>query len=917
MMFDDLPTLDRDALFSQLASGGSGVMPQLVVLCASARLAQHLHERYAAWQAQHGCTVWPTPDVLTPEAFLRRLAERVRPCRVLAGQVLLPVLSAAESELLWQRVVAETRHEAPLLREAEAARLAAEAWQLCHDYRLPLPLPASSPDVERFNAWSGAYRQHCVRLQRIDAAEERAQLIEQVERGELPVPADIVLAGFDDPLPWLYRLFEALRAAGVHLRRLNPPAHAAQIQAVVAPTADQELRAAAQWVAERARTDPQARLGVIVPDLDARRADVLRIFDETLCPALAALPARHGERPYNLTLGAQLADIGLVHTALALLRLCVEGLDWAQASMLLCAPYWGASEDEHLRRADIDRRLREQGHLHVDLPLLQQLTLHDEALQARWQQLCARCRAHGKADPGDWAERFSVWLEVAGWPGARPLDSAEYQAVQAWRELLRTLGTFGGIVGAISASEAYVQLEHLARQRVFQPQTPPVNIHVLGALEARGLDFDALWVVGLDDERWPAQGRPHPFIPFELQRRVRMPRASAAVALHWAERVTQGWRCCAREVVFSWPAMDEDRALAPSPLIHAEAAQATARSVDIFAPAWRAAARCGREVHLPDAYAPPPDKARVIPGGTRLLGDQARCPFRAFATHRLGVRALEEPGYGPKPIDRGVVVHRALETLWRDLRDQATLLALVPSELDARIGAAVDEALEHLARQAPQRLPPMLHRLEAERLRALLKQWMKIERERPMFTVEQLEGAAAETPSPDPDPDPPSVSFAGLRLRIRPDRIDRLKDGSRLVIDYKTGARRPPPWHDGRPEEPQLLLYALLESGVTALAYARIAAGAVEFEGLAADHGIAPGISRYSDCRDTRDAGSWDALLGRWRGELENLADEIRRGHASVTPKHPRQSCRDCHLHAACRIRERFGIAVGEDEDAP
>src|SRR3546814_15089611 len=64
-----------------------------------------------------------------------------------------------------------------------------------------------------------------------------------------------------------------------------------------------------------------------------------------------------------------------------------------------------------------------------------------------------------------------------------------------------------------------------------------------------------------------------------------------------------------------------------------------------------------------------------------------------------------------------------------------------------------------------------------------------------------------------------------------------------------------------------------------------------------------PGIAAYRDDRSTRDAASWDALLGRWRGELATLATEVRDGWAAVAPKHPRQSCRDCGLHAVCRIQ--------------
>lgn len=907
-----LSELERSALFARLAALAPSGAPALAVVCVSRRLAQHLQDAYAHWQAQRGVSAWASPAILTADAFLHDLAERERLRLRGAGSALPTPLGQAESDLLWRLAVSENRGAANLLREADAAQLAADAWRLCQDYGIVLPLAGGSADVERFNEWAQLYRARCERLQRLDAGVYRSVLLDLLRAGRLMRPATVVLAGFDDAMPWQRRLFATLEEAGAELLRLREDDARGRVRAGVAGGGEQELRAAAQWVCDIARERPQARIGIIVPDLGARRADVLRVFDQTLCPSIDGLAGGSGERPYNLTLGDGLSQVGLVQCALSLLRLCVEGLELSEAGALMCAPYWGGAAPERLLRADLDRVLRDEGHLRVDLPVLRRLAWRDADLQSRLQHLAELRGTRANADTGEWAERFSAWLDAAGWPGPRPLDSGEYQAMQAWRELLRELGGVAGVLGPVAASAALAQLQRLAQQRVFQPQTPPVNIHVLGALEAQGLDFDALWVLGLDDERWPPAGRPNPFIPFELQRRLGLPHASTAQELAWAERITTRWRCAAAEVVFSWPATAEDRPLSPSPLIHPEAATAETLAVDAIAPVWHDARAGGREQRLADAYAPAADDERPVPGGARLLGDQARCPFRAFATHRLGAGTLHVPGYGPSYIDRGQLVHRALEALWRDWRDQSALLALDEAALDARVAEVVETELDRLSQDAPQRLPAGLRRLESERLCRLLREWIALERRRPPFLVELIEGRAPEQIG-DADRDDQVVRFGGLLLRLRPDRVDRLADGQRLVLDYKTGARKPLPWHDGRPEEPQLLLYGLSRQDVAGVAYARLTVGGIGFDGIAADADLAPGLKRYDEYRETREASDWTALMGRWRGELETLAGEVRRGLASVTPKHPRQSCRDCHLHAACRIHELQPVSF-EDE---
>jgi ATP-dependent helicase/nuclease subunit B len=505
-----------------------------------------------------------------------------------------------------------------------------------------------------------------------------------------------VLAGFDRLVPSVQALTAGLAAAGCVLRRLSDPQRDAQVEALCAPTAGHELRAAALWVRERALRDPQARIGVVVPDLQARRQDLLRVFDQVLSPLHDSLHAGAAPRPYNLSLGAPLAQQALVQCALQLLQLGIDGLDLPAAGSLLCSPYWG-NEDERLQRAQLDRLLRAEGHLQVDAALLQRLA--PAALRARLHAL-ERAPQQRRAALSDWSERFAAWLDAAGWPGARALDSHEYQVLEAWRALLAELAALGDVLGPVPASAALAQLGVLASARVFQPQTPAVNVQVLGALEAVGLEFDALWVMGLDDERWPPAGRPNPYIPFELQRSRGMPHASTAQELAWAEACTRRWREAAAEVVFSWPAMDGDRPLAPSPLIREEAGRAQRLHIDALPPHWRSAQAQSTQERVADAYAPVPDLAQPLPGGARLLGDHASCPFRAWARHRLGAAALDEPGYGPSPIDRGQLVHRALERLWRAWREHAHFAALDADTLGAQIADAVDAAPRRCRAQA-------------------------------------------------------------------------------------------------------------------------------------------------------------------------------------------------------------------------
>ena len=71
-------------------------------------------------------------------------------------------------------------------------------------------------------------------------------------------------------------------------------------------------------------------------------------------------------------------------------------------------------------------------------------------------------------------------------------------------------------------------------------------------------------------------------------------------------------------------------------------------------------------------------------------------------------------------------------------------------------------------------MPQSYLALEETRLIRLVTEWLLYERGRVPFNVLDTEQKT-------------SVSVAGLPLRVRLDRIDRLIDGSLLVIDYKSG----------------------------------------------------------------------------------------------------------------------------------
>ena len=157
------------------------------------------------------------------------------------------------------------------------------------------------------------------------------------------------------------------------------------------------------------------------------------------------------------------------------------------------------------------------------------------------------------------AKAISDSLRVIGFPGERELDSAEYQALKKWQEVLADFASLDLVLSRSSYREAISRLRRMTSETMFQPETPDVPIQILGVLEAAGMTFDCLWVMGLSAEVWPPQPRPNPFLPAELQRAAELPQGSASCHIR---ACAPAYRCMvlsANEVILSHPRHGDDR----------------------------------------------------------------------------------------------------------------------------------------------------------------------------------------------------------------------------------------------------------------------------------------------------------------------------------------------------------------------
>lgn len=891
MPSDDGPM--HDSTFEALKAGAT-------LVTAGHRLARVTLADFNARMAASGQSAWPGADILPWSAWLERLWLELSE----TGNTDRVLLTPLQELALWERIIEDWDDRDSLLAASAAARAAREAWQLAHAWRLmPGDQAAGSDDAQAFAGWTAHYRQECDRHGWLDSARLPDQLTHAIRAGGVPLPARIELAGFDELTPQQQQLLDTLNAAGC-VSAHCPPATAPARSVRVAFNADaEEATAMAQWVRCRLAANPAARIGVVAPELTQRRAAIVRALEDALAPA-SVLPGEAGrERPFNLSLGLPLADYPVVQAALAMQHLGAQArrddrLDLLEVGGLLRSPFTGAGLSEHAPRAWLDAQLRECREPYVRLAHL----IQSARASTGCPQLAERLQAWRtaldtlprKQAPGRWAAAFAGLVRALGWPGERGLSSGEYQALEAWREQLGALSALDAVLPAVDYEAALHHLEGVARDRLFQPQGAETPVQVLGVLEAAGLEFDHLWVMGLHDEGWPPAPSPNPLLPIRRQRELKLPRSSPERELEVARRVTARLLAAGTEVVVSCSLREADRVRHPSPLV-AELPETTpvALLADV-PPRYRDRIHASAALEVLDDWRGPALAAGGVAGGTAVITDQSACPFRAYARHRLAASLPDTPESGLGPADRGSLVHGALEALWTELGSQARLLALDEGACRDAVTRAAQAALARLQRRRPFTLAARFRALEQERLEVLLHEWLALERARAPFTVAGVESRR-------------SLRIGALELAARVDRVDELEDGERMIIDYKTGEPKIAHWFEARPQEPQLPLYALygLANGRTAgaVAFARLKRGTSAFLGLARTAGAPAGVQPLADTDYAQAYPSWAALEQSWRATLERLAGDFQQGAAAADPRDDR-TCRGCEQKPFCRIHE-------------
>jgi len=322
----------------------------------------------------------------------------------------------------------------------------------------------------------------------------------------------------------------ALAAAlrGVFAPERPPPAPAdASITFVLAPDRYREVEAAGRAIRTRLeRGEPPERIAFLARDLTLY-ADLI----EDVC--------RRFRIPVYFRKGRAVLASGLVRACLNVLRCVAEGFPYGRLAALLDTDYFRAGGPA------LARMLREVGFVaEAARPLADCVaaaatrmadhptaTSRSATLTARGAE-CARVMAilrplNRRRTVAAHVRAFRRALRALGLRAVLPDDRALAAArgdVQAQVRFEETLGALAALTPAMETEplslDDFIRLvvAALEPQEIGETLDPAGSVRALSVLDARGLDFDVVHLLGLDDGTFPAARRESPLLPDGLKR---------------------------------------------------------------------------------------------------------------------------------------------------------------------------------------------------------------------------------------------------------------------------------------------------------------------------------------------------------------------------------------------------------------
>ncbi len=665
--------------------------------------------------------------------------------------------------------------------------------------------------------------------------------------------------GFNEPTPEQKKLFDILNCEPLHHQEEEN-----NIASYAFSDQEAELKTIANWARKISIKHPDKKIGVVIPNLNELQHIIKTTFDFEFASSLIETH----KKPYNISLGIPLGKYPLTQHLLSILQISTQFITgYVEHELLIkvaTSPYIkGAKYELDSRALLINKILKTSStksksnqvlSLLENCPLLKEVFLElNQIKPSKMQPL------------EDSLGSINLLLSYWGFTTDRILSSSEYQIFEKYQIESLILNKLSTFYKKTSLVEALKILNSHMNAVIFQPKSGSSNIHILGSLEAEGLFFDYAWISSMTSSFLPGRIKMPLFIPPKISIEYGLPSSSFKLVSKESEKTLKNLSNLSFSSIFSYSKNSITREELPSPyidFIDYEIKSSPENSI--------------KNLDYIEDFKAPDISELSIKKGVKTLQDQMSCAFKGFA-NRLNIENFDQPHIGISRGEQGNLVHKILETFFREITTSTKLMQLSDAQLDLMINQHTESALQSIT-QSNFKIN------ERNRLLKIIHEYISLEKERDYFEVIDTESES-------------EVSIKGLKFTTRIDRMDQNALGTKLIIDYKTGKNVKASNLTGDPlDQAQLPIYAITNS-VEGVAFATINSNNCEYKAITKNKFELP-LSKQASNK----MPEWDQQITEWTSSLNSASHDFQSGIAKVLPA--KNACDYCDYDLLCRIEK-------------
>ena len=665
--------------------------------------------------------------------------------------------------------------------------------------------------------------------------------------------------GFNQPTPEQRMLFKALACSPLSPHKITK--HSQNYSFI---DQESELKTIAKWAKDINFNNPEKKIGIVIPNLNDLQHLVRSSFDLEFSSHLIETH----QKPYNISLGIPLRNYPLMSNLFSMMKLSSQLIDGLVEHELLMkivtSPYINGARSEQNNRALLVNRI-----LKIDSTKSQSKKIielcNDCSLLKEIFISISTLEYANKLTLEDSFDLINSMLTLWGFTSDRSLSSSEYQIFEKYQSESLILNKMSTFHKKLSLQDVLEILSTHMSAVIFQPQSGTANIHILGSLEAEGLFFDYAWVSSMTDDFLPGKIKMPLFIPPKTSIEYLLPSTSFALISNESEITLNNLLNLSSHLIMSYSKTSNSRDELPSPYVDFED-YPNVVTHETFPKEME---------QIYDFIAPGIDSFE-IKRGVSTLQDQISCSFKGFV-NRLNIQEFNEPQIGLSRLEQGNLVHKILERFFNEVPSSSDLNNLSEDKLQVLIKKHINSSIKAISQSS-------FKFIESQRLTKIINEYIKLEKNRAYFQVIKTESES-------------KVDVNGLQFSTRIDRMDQMEDGTKLIIDYKTGQNVNLSQLTGDPlDQAQLPIYAITNT-VDGVAFATVNSKDCQFKAITKNKDDLP-LSQQMMKR----MPEWNEQLSEWKLELNSASQQFQEGVAEVLPTI--NACDYCDYDLLCRFEK-------------